>query len=126
MELLTQPNERRCNNGMVEAHILPLNPCCPWSGNPLAGSKITITYRPADLILEVASLRAYVDSYIGGKGEIRSMEGMIQAITQDCANAVRINCEVVAELIISPNQQMRLTCHAFPIKVTSPKEDTTP
>ncbi len=109
----TQPNERRCN-GMVETHILPLNPCCPRSGNPLVGSKLTITYRPGDLILEVASLRSYVDSYIGGKGEIRSMEGMIQAITQDCANAVKINCEVVAELLIEPRQEMRLVCHAYP------------
>jgi NADPH-dependent 7-cyano-7-deazaguanine reductase QueF len=111
----TQPNERRCN-GMVETHILQLGPCCPRSGNPLVGSKLTITYRPADLILEVASLRSYVDSYVGGKGEIRSMEGMIQAITQDCANAAKINVETVAELLIEPRQEMRLACHAYPIK----------
>jgi len=49
------------------------------------------------------------------------MEGMIQAITQDCANAVRINVEVIAELLIDPRQEMKLTCHAYPMKPTTTK-----
>jgi NADPH-dependent 7-cyano-7-deazaguanine reductase QueF len=113
MELLTQPNEHRCFD-MVEVHTLPLTPACPYSGNPKAGSKIKIVYKPASCILEVASLRAYVDSYKGGKGDIRSMEGMIQQITQDCANAVRVGIELTAELIIDPNQEMKLICTAHP------------
>lgn len=63
-------------------------------------------------VLEVASLREYVDSYKGGKGDIRSMEGMIQQITQDCANAVKTVCHVRAELVIEPNQEMILDCSA--------------
>lgn len=111
-EILTQPNEKRCHRTR-ETHILPLAPCCPYSGNPQPGSELQISYDVTDKILEVASLRFYVDSYIGGKGEIRSMEGMVQAITQECANAVGGMCHVVADLIIEPNQRMRLECSAY-------------
>lgn len=110
-QILTQPNEKRCHR-MRETHFLPLAECCPYSHNPRPGSEIQISYDAIDLVLEVASLRAYVDSYIGGKGDIRSMEGMIQAITLDCANAVGTMCHTVAELILEPNQRMRLECAA--------------
>jgi len=95
---------------MVETHTLPLSPACPISGNPQAGSTVAITYTPADYLLEVESLRAYVDSYTGGRGEIRSMEGMIQAIAQDAANVLGVSVEVVAALNIRPNQTMHLQC----------------
>jgi NADPH-dependent 7-cyano-7-deazaguanine reductase QueF len=104
---------------MVEVHILPLSPACPYSGNPKEGSKIKIVYKPASCILEVTSLREYVDSYKGGKGDIRSMEGMIQQITQDCANAARVGIELTAELIIEPNQEMKLICTAHPKQLKS-------
>jgi NADPH-dependent 7-cyano-7-deazaguanine reductase QueF len=109
MDLLTQPNERRCAR-MVETHVLPLEPACPISGNPQKGSKISITYTPDALLLEVESLRAYVDSYTGGKGEIRSMEGMVQAITHDTASVLGVPVDVVALLNIRPNQKMVLNC----------------
>ena len=113
MDLLTQPNERRCAR-MTETHTLPLDPACPVSGNPQAGSTVAITYAPADHILEVESLRAYVDSYTGGRGDIRSMEGMIQAIAQDSANALLVRVVVIADLNIRPNQKMHLKCTAKP------------
>jgi NADPH-dependent 7-cyano-7-deazaguanine reductase QueF len=108
----TQPNEKRCHR-MRETHKLSIPPCCPVSGNPGKGSVLEISYEPDKRILEVASLRAYVDSYKGGKGDIRSMEGMIQAITQDCANAVRVMVHVIATLKIKPRQEMRLECSAL-------------
>lgn len=110
-KLKTKPNEARCNS-MTETHILDLKPCCPMTHNPRAGSVIEIEYRPGKLILEVASLRAYVDSYIGGRGDVRSMEGMIQNITQDCANTVKTSVRVTAILIIEPEQRMKLECAA--------------
>ncbi len=111
-ELKTQRNEKRCHS-MRETHILPLKSCCPISKNPRRGSELEISYSPDVAILEVASLRAYVDSYIGGKGDIRSMEGMIQAITQDCANAVQTMVHTVARLNIAPRQRMVLECSAL-------------
>lgn len=99
---------------MTETHILELPRCCPMSGNPQPGSTLEIAYRPAAVVLEVTALRAYVDSYIGGRGDVRSMEGMIQQITQEAANAVGECVSVRADLIINPAQQMRLFCEAIP------------
>jgi NADPH-dependent 7-cyano-7-deazaguanine reductase QueF len=112
LKIATQPNEKRCHRTR-ETHILPIEKCCPVSGNPERGSEIHISYDVGDRILEVESLRNYVDSYIGGRGEIRSMEGMVQAIAQDCANSIQAMVHVVAELNISPNQRMRLECSAL-------------
>lgn len=113
LELKTQPNEKRCRT-TTETHILPLKPCCPYSGNPTEGSKLFIEYRANDVFLEVISLREYVDSYVGGRGDVRSMEGMIQQIAQDCANAVQTSVHVKAVLNINPNQEMTILCSANP------------
>lgn len=107
----TQPNEARCSH-MTETHILELPRCCPRTQNPQQGSTLEIKYRVFERILEVASLRTYVDSYVGGKGDIRSMEGMIQAIAQDCANAAQTTVHVTARLNIEPRQKMILECAA--------------
>jgi NADPH-dependent 7-cyano-7-deazaguanine reductase QueF len=109
MNLLTQPNERRCTS-TKEGHKLMLPVCCPYSQNPRPGSSIRINYIPAETLLEVASLHAYIDSYRGGRGEVRSMEGMIQNITKDCADTLGVHVEVTAELLLDPSQTMYLTC----------------
>jgi NADPH-dependent 7-cyano-7-deazaguanine reductase QueF len=95
-------------------HELQLPKCCPRSGNPFPGSFIQISYRPDKLILEVASLKEYIASYVGGRGDVRSMEGMIQNITQDCANTVRCSVEVTADLKIEPEQRLLVMCTAHP------------
>lgn len=110
-KLKTQKNEHRCHT-MTSVHTLDLKPCCPISGNPLAGSVVEIEYRAADHLLEVEALRAYVDSYQGGRGDVRSMESMIQQITQDCADTLRCAVHVTARLNIAPEQKMRLECAA--------------
>jgi len=110
--LKTQPNEKRCHQ-MRETHVLPLLNCCPVTKNPQEGSVLEISYTPDKKILEVASLRACVDSYVGGKGDIRSMEGMIQDITQKCANTVGVMVHSLSLLVIEPNQKMRLDCSAL-------------
>lgn len=111
--LKVQPNEHRCRV-TKETHILPLKPCCPISGNPKEGSEVSIEYRANEHFLEVASLREYVDSYVGGRGDVRSMEGMIQQIAQDCSNAVQTSVHVQARLVIDPNQRMLIECSANP------------
>jgi NADPH-dependent 7-cyano-7-deazaguanine reductase QueF len=112
--LKTQPNERRCGQTTV-AHLLAIPPCCPISGNPLAGSTLRLVYIPMFHMLEVGSLRAYVDSYQGGRGDVRSMEGMIQNIAQDCANCIGVYVKATAELNLSPLQQMTVGCLASPV-----------
>ena len=120
MEIATQERIARCNS-LDETHILSLPPCCPMSGNPQAGSRVRIKYTAGSRVLEVQSLRAYVDSYKGGKGDVRSMEAMIEQITQDCANAVRGVVYVTAELLIEPGQEMILECIAYN-KTAHPRE----
>jgi len=71
-------------------------------------------YDPGEVILEVASLRAFIDSYQGGRGEVRSMEGMIQEITQACADVLNVYVRVEADLYIKPFQRMFLKCQACP------------
>lgn len=97
---------------MKSIHVLSLKPCCPISGNPQAGSEIEIEYRASKYLLEVVALREYMDSYIGGRGEVRSMEGMIQQITQDVANTIKTAVHVTARLNIAPEQKMILECAA--------------
>jgi NADPH-dependent 7-cyano-7-deazaguanine reductase QueF len=111
--LKLQPNEGRCAFTEHE-HELPLLRCCPVSGNPTWGSTITISYKGAESFLEIQSLREFVDSFVGGKGEIRSMEGMLQEIAQACANILRVDVRLNSVLWLEPKQAMRVTCYAFP------------
>lgn len=107
----TQPNEKRCGE-MVERHELELPQRCPMTKNPQPGSFIRIRYRPANFILEVQSLHDYIKEYIGGRLDVRSMEGMIQNIAQDCANASGVKVRVKAKMILNPPQTMKLICAA--------------
>jgi NADPH-dependent 7-cyano-7-deazaguanine reductase QueF len=113
VELKLQPNEQRCAFTEHE-HGVSFNGCCPITGNPQKGSSLTIYYKGADSFLEVASLKAFIDSYIGGKGDVRSMEGMLQEIAQACANVLKVDVKLYSFLLIEPEQTMRITCYAFP------------
>jgi hypothetical protein len=57
---------------------------------------------------------SFVDIYKGGKGAVRSMEGCLQEISQCCADILRVDVKLTSELLIEPNQTMRITCFAFP------------
>lgn len=99
---------------MKEIHCLSLPRCCPVSGNPQPGSEIKISYEPNGRCLEVAALRTYLDSYVGGRGPVRSMEGMIQQIADDTAKTLGVMVTVEADLIIEPSQRMGLLCRGWP------------
>ena len=113
IELKTQPNEKRCGE-TVERHVLDLPPCCPMTKNPQPGSKISIRYRPSKLLLEVQNLSDYIKSYIGGRLDVRSMEGMVQNIAQDAANAIGVKVTVKTKLRLVPEQIMEVKCKAWP------------
>src|SRR5687768_13944584 len=112
-DLKTQPNEKRCNR-TTSTHILDLKPCCPISENPTLGSTAEINYEAGEYLLEVAALKAYVDDFVGGRGDVRSMEGMIQTIAQDCSDVLHCRVWVKANLLINPSQRMILECSAYP------------
>ena len=109
-KLMRQPNESRCYT-TTQKQTLALPACCPISGNPLEGSEIDITYKPGRWHLEVEALHQYIQSYKGGRGDVRSMEGMIQQIAQDCAETLEVDVVVEARLVIAPGpQKMHLVC----------------
>ena len=111
--LLTQP----CLSSVetFEWHILPLPPMCPVSDNPQPGSTLFVLYRPVTSFLEVYSLRTDINTYIGGRGAIRDMEGTIQQIAQDCSNAIQAYVVVGAIIRLQRGDSMALMCNALPL-----------
>lgn len=114
MRLKAQPNEMRCGETVI-SHRVDLPQCCPISGNPQPNSWIEIEYVPEDSMLEVASLSEYIDSYVGGRSGVRSMEGMIQSICRDCADCIGTSVCVKATLGLEPVQFMTVRCRAIPV-----------
>lgn len=98
-----------------EQHVLEIPPCCPVSKNPRPGSTITISYFPCGRSLEIASLYAYIHTFVGGlrdeQGElvVRDMEGMLMAIAQHCAQVLGQRVTLEADLQLLPRQQMKFT-----------------
>jgi hypothetical protein len=87
--------------------------CCPVSRNPKPGSVLSIQYRSGKRTLEVYSLHRYIQSFVGGHPDgTRNMETMIQKVAQDCADALGVPVRVSAELILAPQQRMRVVCRA--------------
>lgn len=110
--LLTQPCLSTVNT--FEWHILPLPSMCPVSGNPQPGSTLFVLYKPQSAFLEVYSLHADVKEYIGGRPPIRDMEGTIQQIAQDCADAIQTYVVVGAIIRLQRGDTMALMCSALP------------
>lgn len=108
----TQPNTQ--STSYLEAHTLDLPQCCPVSRNPFPGSTVTITYRPGQCCLEVASLYAYIHQFKGGLKDdtgtivVRNMEDMIARIAYDCAQAAGVDVSVCAQLVIAPKQRLMM------------------
>lgn len=111
--LMTQPNTQR-GIQTWEWHILPFSGMCPFSGNPQAGSQLAILYCPERTFLEVYALNAYVQDYKDGRGDVRDMEGMIQSVAQDCANALDTGVTVGAFIRLHDGSAMTVMCQAMP------------
>jgi len=93
-------------------HTLDIPPCCPVSGNPLAGSRLTIFYRAKAQVLDILPLPEYIRQFVGGlrkpdgNYDVHDMEGLIIRVAADCANAVAVPVKVYAHLRLKPNQEM--------------------
>lgn len=98
-------------------HVLTPKPMCPVSGNPAEGSTVTISYTPLDRTLEVVMLRAYLDAFAGGRVmpdgvEVLSMEQVPEVLARDAAGALGVKVDVLAELVIHPDQELILRATA--------------
>jgi NADPH-dependent 7-cyano-7-deazaguanine reductase QueF len=111
--ILTQVNQHP-SIPLMQWHVLDIPSACPVSGNPQAGSFLMLAYTPKACFLEVYSLRKYLESYVGGREGIRDMEGMIQAIAQDCANAIGVNVLAGAYINLQRWDGMRLFAWGLP------------
>jgi len=102
---------------------LPIPPCCPVSTNPRPGSTLTLRYRAPNRVLEVYSLKRYVDEFIGGHADgTRNMEAMIRKIAQTAADALGVPVRAVADLYLLPAQELRLVCSARPGRPNEPEK----
>lgn len=113
---MTEYKERRAFTDVDTAvhHIVDLPPCCPATGNPLAGSKLRVSYRPHGIVFPVEALTDLVAEYIGGFGDVREMEAMIQSIAARVAAIVGVRVRCRADLVIRPpfggdNQRMAVS-----------------
>lgn len=99
------------------SHSTPIPQCCPVSGNPLPGSKLTVCYMPNTVVFPVEDLAEFVSEYVGGRGDIRGMEEMIQELAARVRDVVGVPVRAFADLIIQPpfggdQQTMRVAARA--------------
>lgn len=92
-------------------HTFDLPRMCPASGNPQPGSTLAIYYTPRRWFLEIETLGAYIESYVGGRALdgrlIRDMEQTIQQIALDCAASLEVPAVIVADLKIADDPDGR-------------------
>lgn len=105
-------------------HRFDLPRMCPVSGNPQPGSVLIVRYVAREWFLEVETLGASIESYIGGRPMgrelIRDMEQTIQQIAIDCAASVEVQVVVVAELKIADDPGERKNIRDYHVIVRTP------
>lgn len=101
------------------SHSAPLPPCCPVSGNPRPGSKITVCYIPVGTVFPVEDLTSFIEEYVGGHPTraVRNMEEMIQDLAVRVRDVVGVPVRACADLFIDPpfggpTQTMRVSARA--------------
>ncbi|MVN85770.1 hypothetical protein GO986_03220 [Deinococcus sp. HMF7620] len=95
-------------------HVLHLPHLCPVTLNPAPGSTLTLRYEAGPGLLELFSLDAYIDAFIGHP-VVRDMEFFVQTAAQDAANL--LGCPVMAHADVTFNrlrQGQRVTVTAQP------------
>lgn len=86
-----------------QTHIVDVPPLCPKTGNPIGGSSITITYRPAGKLIEVYSLNEYIASFVNSR-DVRDIELLTQVVGGHCADVLGVNVQVTGKFILNIGQ----------------------
>ncbi len=94
-----------------EVHELQVPPLCPKTANPIAGSTLTISYVPAQKLLEFYSLNDYMASFIGSQ-EVRDLELLTQVVARDCHEALGVRVHVVGRYLLNIAQIVTCECEA--------------
>ncbi len=103
---IKNPNIAKLTKQINEVQVPPL---CPKTGNPIAGSALTITYVPNEELLEFYSLNEYVASFIGSQ-EVRDLELFTQVMARDCHEALRVKVSVTGKFILNIGQTLICEC----------------
>ncbi len=94
-----------------ETHEVQVPPLCPKTANPIAGSTLTISYIPAQKLLELYSLRDYVASFIGSQ-EVRDLELLTQVVARDCHDVLGVKVSVTGRYVLNIGQTLVCECEA--------------
>ena len=94
-----------------QTNELAVPPLCPKTANPMAGSTLTITYVPADRLLEFYSLNEYIASFIGSN-EVRDLELLTQVVARDCREALGVQVTVTGRYILNIGQTVICECQS--------------
>ena len=105
---ITNPNVSRITKQIHEVEVPSL---CPRTGNPVAGSNLTITYVPAELLLEVYSLNEYIASFIGSR-EVRDLELLTQVVARDCHDVLGVKVTVIGKFVLNIGQTVICECES--------------
>lgn len=97
-------------------HVLHLPELCPMTRNPKPGSTLTLRYRAGATLLELFSLDAYIDAFVGHP-VVRDMEFFVQTVAEDAAHALGSEVWAVADVQFNRLRQgQRITVRALPPK----------
>ncbi len=94
-----------------ETHDVQVPPLCPKTANPIAGSTLTVSYVPAQKLLELYSLRDYVASFIGSQ-DVRDLELLTQVVARDCHDALGVKVSVTGRYVLNIGQTLVCECEA--------------
>jgi 7-cyano-7-deazaguanine reductase len=103
---IKKPNLSKLTKQTNEVQVPPL---CPKTGNPIAGSTLTITYIPKEELLEFYSLNEYVASFIGSN-EVRDLELFTQVVARDCREVLGVKVSVIGKFILNIGQTLTCEC----------------
>lgn len=108
LKTIKNPGISRLKKQTNEVQVPPL---CPKTGNPIAGSTLTITYSPNDELLEFYSLNEYVASFIGSN-EVRDLELFTQVVARDCHDVLGVKVSVIGRFLLNIGQALICECES--------------
>ena len=108
LKTIKKPNISKLTKQTNEVQVPPL---CPKTGNPIAGSTLTIKYVPNEELLEFYSLNEYIASFIGSN-EVRDLELFTQVVARDCHQVLGVKVAVTGKFILNIGQTLTCECES--------------
>ena len=108
LKTIDNPKISKLTKQINEVQVPPL---CPKTGNPIAGSTLTITYIPNEELLEFYSLNEYVASFISSQ-EVRDLELFTQVVARDCHEVLGVKVYVTGKFILNIGQTLTCECES--------------